>query len=147
MIPDWYDRKIYVWSMHDTNPLPQPFPAAANLIAIGDAAHAILPSIGMGASLAIEDGETLAEWLAKTVTAHGTQPDFLEMIPELVFYPYTEARYLIGDDLIGRARKTADHNFINAGTRKRFATGPQIPKKGLSKIVIAIETVADELGI
>lgn len=147
LIPDWNDRKIYVWSMHDSDPLPQPFATAANLIAIGDAAHAILPSIGMGASLAIEDGEMLAELLAKTVTAHGTQSDFLEMISERVFDPYTKARYPIWDDLMGRARKAADHNFINVGTRKRFAVGPQIPKKGASKIVSAIEAVADSLGV
>ena len=48
---------------------------------------------------------------------------------------------------LGRARKAADHNFINVGTRKRFAIGPQIPKKAASKVVSAIEAVADSLGV
>lgn len=147
LVPDWNDHKIYVWSMHDSDPLPRPFAIDANLIAIGDAAHAMLPSIGMGASLAIEDGEVLAEILAKAVRSHATPAELLAAAQTEVFEPFTQARFPVWDDLMDRARKAAVQNFIDVGTRTRFAIGPQIPNKTASEVVSAVEAVANRLGV
>jgi salicylate hydroxylase len=147
LVPDWNDHKIYVWSMHDTDPLPRPFAADANLIAIGDAAHAILPSIGMGASLAIEDGEVLADFLAKALISHTTPAELIAAVQADVFEPFTKARFPVWDDLMDRARKAAKQNFIDVGTRTRFAIGPQIPSKAASAVVSAVEAVANRLGV
>jgi salicylate hydroxylase len=72
-VPDWDSYRLYLWAMRDSDPLPTPFAEACNVAVIGDAAHAFMPTIGMGASLAIEDAERLAA--APSVAAPSTGCD------------------------------------------------------------------------
>ena len=66
-IKDWNSNKIYLWKMADTDALVKPYIEGANILIIGDASHAIMPTIGMGASLAIEDAELIAYKLSKYI--------------------------------------------------------------------------------
>lgn len=76
LIPDWNRYKIYLWAMRDTDPLETPCSNDCNLVLIGDAAHAIMPTIGMGASLAIEDAEALASMMPARPTPRAARPSF-----------------------------------------------------------------------
>lgn len=147
LVTDWDSYKIYLWAMRDTDPLEQPFAKDANLVAIGDAAHAMLPSIGMGASLAIEDGEILAKLISAAIADSSDAASFRSAVQQRVFHPLAKDRYPVWDDLMGRARKAAIWNFIDVEDRSRFAIGPQIPNKTASRIVSAIETVANAVGL
>ena len=66
-IPEWNSFKIYLWKMRDSDVATQPYNEHGNVIMIGDAAHAIMPTIGMGASLAIEDAEILGHILSNQI--------------------------------------------------------------------------------
>jgi salicylate hydroxylase len=147
LIPDWNSFKIYLWAMRDTDPLPRPFSLTANVIVIGDAAHAIMPTIGMGASLAIEDAEQLAARVAEAVSAARDASDFRTFLYGKVFQPFTNARYPVWHELINRARVAAERNFIDVGKRNRFSIGSQIPNNCLSRIVSGLEWVAEKLHI
>ena len=147
LVPDWNSYKIYLWAMRDTDPLSQPYLRNANLIALGDAAHAMLPTIGMGASLAIEDGEALAACIAPLLAAAADADAFRTQVQTQVFEPFTRARFPVWTDLMQRARTAATSNFIDVNRRKRFAIGPQIPNALASKVVTRLEWAADRLGI
>lgn len=69
--PDWHPdvtglirqaRSIIKWGLYDRTPLP--CWSAGRVTLLGDAAHAMLPFLGMGAAMAIEDGWALARCLA-----------------------------------------------------------------------------------
>ena len=147
LVPDWDSYKIYLWAMRDTDPLETPWSVQSNVVLIGDAAHAIMPTIGMGASLAIEDAEALADLIAAAANAATTPTDFRAAAQEAIFAPFTAARHPVWVNLIDRARRAAVGNFINVGQRKRFAIGPQIPNTTMSRIVTGVEWVADKLGV
>jgi salicylate hydroxylase len=144
LIPDWNSYKIYVWAMRDTDPLQKPY--QGSVIAIGDAAHAIMPTIGMGASLAIEDAERLAARLANVVREAGTPEAFRASLESGVFKPFACERYPVWHELVGRARQAAIGNFIRVHKRKRFSIGPQIPNNTLSRIFTGIEWIAEKIG-
>lgn len=147
MVPDWDSYKIYVWAMRDTDPLDTPWSVQGNLVVIGDAAHAIMPTIGMGASLAIEDAEALAAMIAKAVTTSPNSASFCAAVRDKVFVPFTAARHPVWVNLITRARRAAIGNFIDVGKRQRFSLGPQIPNTTLSRIVSGVEWLADKVGV
>lgn len=131
-IPDWNSFKIYLWKMRDSDVATRPHNEYGNIIIIGDAAHAIMPTIGMGASLAIEDAETLARQLADQI-GQG-QPNFKNALEK-----YALARAPVWEDLMARARAGAKLNFIGIRNKSRLSVGPQIPGRILWKIVAKIE--------
>ncbi len=55
-------QSIIKWGLYDRTPLPRWSQGRVTLL--GDAAHAMLPFLGMGATMAIEDGWALARCLA-----------------------------------------------------------------------------------
>jgi salicylate hydroxylase len=69
--PDWHAdvtgligqaHSIIKWGLYDRAPLPRW--SVGRVTLLGDAAHAMLPFLGMGAAMAIEDGWALARCLA-----------------------------------------------------------------------------------
>jgi len=147
LVPDWDSYKIYLWAMRDTDPLDKPWSAQSNVVLIGDAAHAIMPTIGMGASLAIEDAEALAVLIASAANTAATPAEFRAAAADSIFVPFTAARHPVWVNLINRARRAAVGNFIDVGHRKRFTIGPQIPNTTMSRIVSGVEWVAEKLGV
>ncbi|CBF78813.1 FAD-dependent monooxygenase [Aspergillus nidulans FGSC A4] len=67
--PDWiisifkHSRDLGLWQLHDINPLRTWY--RGRVLLIGDAAHAMLPTQGQGASQAIEDAEALGAFFAE----------------------------------------------------------------------------------
>ena len=137
----WDSYKIYLWKMKDTDALERPFVANANLILIGDAAHALMPTIGMGASLAIQDAELLAQALAQHLQRCPTNKAFVETVRRRVFPKYAQQRVPVWKELLRRARLSAKENFLDLSTKKRFTLGPQIPNDALSRMVSAGEAL------
>ena len=131
-IPDWNSFKIYLWKMRDSDVATRPHNQHGNIIMIGDAAHAIMPTIGMGASLAIEDAEILAHHLSEQILQGN--PDFKNTLEK-----YSSVRVPVWEELMGRARAGARLNFIGIKNKSRLSFGPQIPGRTLWKIVSKIE--------
>jgi salicylate hydroxylase len=131
-IPDWNSFKIYLWKMRDSDVATRPHNAHGNIIMIGDAAHAIMPTIGMGASLAIEDAEILARHISEQL-GQG-KPNFKSALEK-----YASVRVLVWEDLMARARAGGKLNFIGIRNKSRLSVGPQIPGRILWKIVAKIE--------
>ena len=148
-VPDWDHYKIYLWKMRDSDALPEPFAKAnqGNFVVIGDAAHAIMPTIGMGASLAIEDAERLGSLMAQAINAVPNAEALGTRMQTQVCVAFAKERYPVWKDLISRARKAAALNFTNISHRKRFSMSPQIPGTVLSTIVAGFERVRDRLGL
>lgn len=144
-VDDWDSYKIYLWQMKDTDPLLNPSPENCNLLLIGDAAHAILPTIGMGASLAIEDAELVGKQIANALEKYPNPDDIRTHFKEIIAKPYAKSRVPIWKDLVGRARLAARENFIDQANKKRFAIGPAIPNSQLSKVVSGVESVMRKL--
>lgn len=147
LVPDWESYKIYLWAMRDTDPLRTPWRRDGNVILLGDSAHAIMPTIGMGASLAMEDAEALASLIGRLVEKQPSPSAFRAEAASAVLAPFTAARHPVWVDLIHRARRAAVGNFIDVGKRKRFAIGPQIPNTVVSRLVMGAEWIADKLGV
>ncbi|KAL4976872.1 hypothetical protein BDW66DRAFT_159310 [Aspergillus desertorum] len=63
--PDWASRDLGLWQLRDIDPLPTWY--RGRVLLIGDAAHAMLPTQGQGASQAIEDAEALGAFFAEQV--------------------------------------------------------------------------------
>ena len=61
--------RYYKWALYDRNPLDRWSKGRATLV--GDSAHAMLPYIGQGACMAIEDGYILAAVVAQMPDQHG----------------------------------------------------------------------------
>jgi salicylate hydroxylase len=146
LVPDWNSPTVYRWIMRDSDPLPTPFIKEANVILIGDAAHAFLPTIGMGASLAIEDAERLGTALGRYLTSSSEADSRGLAIREKVFVPFVRDRYPVWEDLTWRAR-TAAQNWIAVDRRKRFKISPQIPTKLGSRLFSSYEWVTDKLEL
>lgn len=91
--PDWLrtifcsapDDEIGLWQLRDLDPLPAW--SRGRTILIGDAAHAMLPTQGQGASQSIEDAEALQAFFADV--AYRPDKDEVQHALETVF----EARY------------------------------------------------------
>jgi salicylate hydroxylase len=64
-----YSERWYKWALYDRDPLEQWSRGRATLL--GDSAHAMLPYLGQGAAMAIEDGCILAAMVAR----HGERLD------------------------------------------------------------------------
>ncbi len=131
-VKDWNSFKIYLWKMRDSDVATQPYNDYGNVIMIGDAAHAIMPTIGMGASLAIEDAEILGRQLAEQILK--AKPNFKSALQK-----YSSDRVPVWKDLIARARAGAKLNFIGIRNKSRLSFGPQIPGRFLWKIIAKIE--------
>ena len=56
------------WKLADLPPLPSWVSESGRVVLIGDAAHAMVPYMAQGASMAIEDGAALAECLSRVET-------------------------------------------------------------------------------
>lgn len=147
LVPDWDSYKIYLWAMRDTDPLPRPYTDTGNLILIGDAAHAIMPTIGMGASLAIEDAEHLATLIADVIAKLDRIETFRTSARQKVFPAFARSRYPVWRELVSRSRVAAERNFIGVGRRRRFAIGSQIPNNVLSRIVSSVEWLLEKVDI
>jgi salicylate hydroxylase len=148
LVPDWNSYKIYHWIMRDTDPLARPYPDTGNVIILGDAAHAIMPTIGMGASLAMEDAEAFARLLRDrglATTQDATR--FRANLRRDAFAPFTASRVPVWRDLVRRSRQAAATNFIAVHAKRRFAIGPQIPGTAQSWLVGRVEAVLDRLGV
>jgi salicylate hydroxylase len=146
LVPDWNSHTVYHWIMRDSDPLPTPFINEANVILIGDAAHAFLPTIGMGASLAIEDAERLGTAMGRYLTSSSAADNPGLAIQEKVFVPFVRDRYPIWEDLMWRAR-TAAQNWIAVDRRKRFRVSPHIPTWWGARLVSSYEWVADRVKL
>ncbi len=133
-IPDWNSFKIYLWKMRDSDVAVKPYNDFGNIIMIGDAAHAIMPTIGMGASLAIEDAEILGQYIAKQII--NGKSDFKNTLKK-----YSSVRVPVWKELMGRARAGAKLNFVGIKNKSRLSFGPQIPGSILWKIVAKIEEI------
>ncbi len=131
-IPDWNSYKIYLWKMRDTDVSTQPYNEYGNIIMIGDAAHAIMPTIGMGASLAIEDAEMLARQLSDHILRR-------KVNVKSTIEHYSSLRVPVWEELVARSRAGAKLNFIGLGTKSRMSIGPQVPGRKFWRVVAAIE--------
>ncbi len=60
----------YKWALYDRDPLPRWSKGRATLL--GDSAHAMLPYLGQGAGMAVEDGCVLAAMVARHADDLGT---------------------------------------------------------------------------
>jgi salicylate hydroxylase len=142
-VPDWDSYKIYLWSMKDSDPLHTPYVTPTNVAVIGDAAHAFLPTIGMGASLAMEDAEIFAAQLASVARHHGNPERTRAALKDEVFVPFKRKRVPVWNELMYRARWSARSNFLRHGERGRFSIAPMIPGFIASRVAGAMEWVAD----
>jgi salicylate hydroxylase len=131
-VPDWNTFKIYLWKMRDSDVATKPYNDYGNVIMIGDSAHAIMPTIGMGASLAIEDAEILGRQLSEQILKE--KPNFKNAIKQ-----YSSDRVPVWKDLMARARVAAKLNFVGIRNKSRLAIGPQIPGRILWKIIAKFE--------
>lgn len=80
------DDEIGLWQLRDIDPLPKW--TNGRVVLIGDAAHAMLPTQGQGASQAIEDAEALQAFLSN-IDERPVSKDQVEKALEKVF----KARY------------------------------------------------------
>lgn len=135
-IPDWSSFKIYLWKLRDSDVATRPYNEYGNVIMIGDAAHAILPTIGMGASLAIEDAEILGRQLAGHLL-NGNR-NFKTLLQH-----YASERVPVWEDLMARARAGANRNFVGIRNRSRLSIGHHMPGKILWKMIAKLEAFMD----
>ncbi|KAI8800262.1 hypothetical protein BJ742DRAFT_89652 [Cladochytrium replicatum] len=145
LIPDWDSKKIYAWPMRDTDALQVPYPSDGNVILIGDAAHAMLPCIGQGASLAIEDAVLLGESLAKFAKSEWKRDSLKEDLQKQVFAPVATSRYPVWADLIARSR-AAVPNFTDQQTATGFRVAPYVPIQPVAFLFSIAEWIRDLIG-
>ncbi|CAK7219751.1 hypothetical protein SBRCBS47491_003956 [Sporothrix bragantina] len=80
------DADIGLWQLRDLDPLPRW--SRGRTIIIGDAAHAMLPTQGQGASQSMEDAEALAAFLADYTESKPSEEQLLAALQKV-----WEARY------------------------------------------------------
>jgi salicylate hydroxylase len=142
LVDDWNSPRVYLWAMHDSDPLPHPYARDCNLVLVGDSCHAFLPTIGMGASLAIEDAEQLGARLGHYLRQLGDTATPTASLADEVFEPWARDRRRIWNDLTRRARAAAD-NWRGQSERRRFAVAPFVPTRMASAVVGVIETLTE----
>jgi salicylate hydroxylase len=143
--PDWDSYKLYLWSMKDSDPLQIPYVMSTNTVVIGDAAHAFMPTIGMGASLAIEDAERLAARIAEVAHRYGDPARSRQALRAEAFAPFGRERVPVWNDLMYRSRWAGRGNFFRQRERRRFSIAPMIPGYVPSRVMGAIEWLAEKL--
>ena len=146
LVKDWNGPSTYEWEMRDSDLLKEPCAPDANIVFVGDSARAFLPTIGMGASLAIEDAEWLGTCLGEYLSHQIKDQAPLLDIRQKVFLPYLEARSSTWIDLLDRARMAA-RNFIDHETMQRFEVAPFIPTPIGKGVIHTIETVRRSLSL
>lgn len=146
-VPDWTSTKVYLWKMRDSDPLPVPFTAAPNIVVVGDAAHAFMPTIGMGASIAIEDAERVAACISAVARRHTNADAARRALRAEAFEVFARERVAVWNELMFRARWAGRNNFHNQRERRRFAIAPMVPGYLPSRLVGAAEWAADRLGL
>src|SRR5580692_5060670 len=111
----------YKWALYDRDPIPQWTKGRVTLL--GDAAHAMLPYLGQGASQAIEDGAVLATALAGAAAAS-------DPVAALGRYERTRRPRASRVVLTARARGVSNHltsplaafrRDVGIAVRKRFS--------------------------
>src|SRR5262249_52081164 len=142
LVDDWNSPRVYLWPMYDSDPLPHPQAPDCNLVLVGDACHAFLPTIGMGASLAIEDAERLGSRLGDYLRQGGDIPAGQMGVAAKVFEPWARERRPVWDDLMRRARAAAQ-NWVAQSQRRRFTVAPFVPTRIGSAVVGAAERIVD----
>jgi salicylate hydroxylase len=146
LIEDWNSPAIYAWEMRDSDALDEPYAPDANIVFVGDSARAFLPTIGMGASLAIEDAEWLGTRLGTYLSSSTPTTISLNDIREKVFVPYLEARRDTWLDLLDRARMAARNN-IDQKSMNRYEAAAFVPTEIGKKVVHAVEQVRRSLNL
>jgi salicylate hydroxylase len=146
LVKDWNGPTIYEWEMRDSDVLVEPYAPDAKIVFVGDSARAFLPTIGMGASLAIEDAEWLGTCLGNYLSTHAHGEVSLDDIRQKVFVPYMNARRDIWIDLLDRARMAARNN-IDQKTMHRYEVAPFIPTELGKSVVHAVEVARRSLQI
>jgi salicylate hydroxylase len=134
LVRDWTSPDVYLWSMRDSDPLPRPYATEGPVILLGDAAHAFLPTIGMGASLAIEDAERLAALLGRYLAGGGGR----DGLRERVFAPFAAQRGPVWEDLMRRAR-AAVTNWRHETVDQGFVLSPYVPTRVGAAVVRGYE--------
>ncbi|KAI8800267.1 hypothetical protein BJ742DRAFT_842401 [Cladochytrium replicatum] len=145
LVPDWDSKKIYMWHMKDTDALKTPYAKEGNVILIGDAAHAMLPCLGLGASLAIEDAELLGQSLGKFAKSNWNQKTLKEDLQKQVFAPFATARYPTWADIMTRQR-IAVPNLAGQQTATGFRIAPYIPVPPVAFVFSIAEWIRDLIG-
>ena len=146
LVKDWNGPTVYEWQMRDSEVLPEPYAPDANIVFVGDSVRAFLPTIGMGASLAIEDAEWLGTHLGKYLSARVESQTPLHDLRQAVFQPYVDARKSTWVDLLDRARMAA-RNFIDHNTMQRFESAAFVPTPVGKGVAHAVEAVRRNLKI
>ncbi len=134
LVTDWTSPDVYLWTLRDNDPLPRPYTDHAPVVAIGDAAHAFLPTLGMGASLAIEDGERLARLLGRHLN-RGAAPHRLHSD---VLLPFGRQRYPVWVDLVHRSRAGLT-NWRHETVDQGYVVSPFVPTRPGSALVRGYE--------
>jgi salicylate hydroxylase len=145
-VRDWNSPYIYHWEMRDSDLLQEPYAPDANIVFVGDSVRAFLPTIGMGASLAIEDAEMLGSYLGNYFSQVVAHQNRIEDMRLKVFRPYFETRGDTWADLLDRARMAA-RNFIGHDTMKRFEVAPFIPTTFGKVVVHTVEATRRKLNL
>lgn len=143
LVADWNSPRVYEWEMRDSDPLAHPYAPDGNLVLLGDSCHAFLPTIGMGASLAMEDAERLATQLANRLNEAGDAS--LNSFQDVVFEPFAMERISVWHDLMSRAR-AAVRNWTNQGEHKTFDVAPLVPGP-MGGVVAVAEELAHLIGV
>jgi 2-polyprenyl-6-methoxyphenol hydroxylase-like FAD-dependent oxidoreductase len=146
LVEDWDGPRVYRWMMRDSDVLDRPFAPDCNLVLLGDAVHAFLPTIGMGASLAIEDAEHLGSSLGAFLLASAGRPVAELDLHAAVFAPHAAARRATWHDLMWRARAAAA-NLTGQGRLKRMRVAPYLPGRLWPGLLGPLERAAERLGI
>lgn len=142
LVEDWDGPNVYLWRMRDSDPLRHPYAPDCNLVLAGDACHGFLPTIGMGASLAIEDAERLGTRLGQHLRQFNDLPPSHANLVGEVFEPWATERRPVWDDLMHRARVAAQ-NWRGQSERRRFAISAYVPTRIGSAAVGAVERAVD----
>lgn len=116
MFPDWAKvplrlaKEAGLWQLRDLDPLPTWYKGRA--ILVGDAAHAMLPTQGQGASQAIEDAEAVGAFFE-----HAQSGDLTRMAVESINQRVFKCRYDRASMIQAYSRQTAKPATQKGSTR------------------------------
>ncbi|KAJ3123793.1 hypothetical protein HK098_001633 [Nowakowskiella sp. JEL0407] len=144
-VPDWNSKKIYSWTMRDNQPLKMPYAPNGNVVLIGDAAHAMLPCLGRGATTAIEDAEVLGRFIADYANKEWKPTATYDDYKKNIFMPFTRARYPRWEDLLWRSRH-AIRNYVGQGESSGFTIAPFVPIPIIRYMMLIYEWVVDVIA-